>query len=69
MFEPIDISQSRVDIIEQIKLFYVPLDNIRKLLGTDFRYLFPKISCKDAKIQFLGLITRDISEVGVNRLT
>ena len=67
--EPIHIQQSTVDRFKQIYFFYVPLDNIRKLLGTDFLYLLFTKNYKEAKMRFLGFITRDISEVGVNRLT
>ena len=67
--EPIHIQQSTVDRFKQIYFFYVPLDNIRKLLGTDFLYLLFTKNYKEAKMRFLGFITRDISEVGVYRLT
>ena len=67
--EPIHISQSTVDKFKQIYFFYVPLDNIRKLLATNFWYFFSIKSYKEAKMRFLGFITRDISEVGVSRLT
>ena len=50
--EPIHIQQSTVDRFKQIYFFYVPLDNIRKLLATDFRYLFSIKNYKEAKMRF-----------------
>ena len=52
VLEPIHISQSTVGSREIFFVFYVLLDNIRKLLATDFRNLFSIFSNKPAKMRF-----------------
>ena len=52
VLEPIHISQSTVGSCKIFYVFYVLLDNIRKLLATDFRNLFSIFSNKPAKMRF-----------------
>ena len=51
MLEPIHISQSTVGSRKTFYVFYVLLDNLRKLLATDFQNISSIFSNKPAKVR------------------